>query len=74
MKYEQVWKKFFPPKKHTYAKESIISKVVYFLVFFFILITFIIIIIGLVKYSVWFMSFKLFIRVDKQSYIDHLVS
>ena len=72
MKYEQIWKKFFPPKKHTYAKESIISKVVYFLVFIFF--TFIIIIIGLVKYSVWFMPFKLFMRVDKQSYIDHLVS
>ena len=35
MKYEQIWKKFFPPKKHTYAKESIVSKVVYFLVFIF---------------------------------------
>ena len=74
MKYEQIWKKSFPPETHTYVKGLIISEGVNFLVLFFILVIVIIIIIGLIKYLVWFMSNKLSIRVDEQNDIDHLAS
>ena len=74
MKYEQIWKKFFLPEKHTYIKELIINEEVYLLVLFFILPIVIIINIGLIKYLVWFMTSDLSIRVDKQTDIDHLAS
>ena len=74
MKYEQIWKKFFAPEMHTYVKELIISKGVHFLVLLFIPNIVIIIIIGLIRYLVWFMPSKLFIRVDKQNDIDHHAS
>ena len=74
MKYEQIWKKFFLPEKHTYIKELIINEEVYLLVLFFILPIVIISNIGLIKYLVWFMTSDLSIRVDKQTDIDHLAS
>ena len=74
MKYEQIWKKNFPPETHTYVKELIISTGIHFLALLFILIIVIIIIIGLIKYLVSFMPSKLSIHVDKENDIDHLAS